>query len=463
MKKKLQALLLLRKAALDKIDAILTAAEASTEKRESAEQTTQRSALEQEVTGIDSQITALETQIESRAKQDDMEKRAGSPEPTPRSLASDVNTGPSAKELRDIQGYSYLRAFNSCLEGKQLDGLEGEMNKQAENEYRNAKVDRNGGNLLIPQIVLRHAGGLGGMELRDETATGSTTNPGDQGGLTIQTSVGSLIDRLRNALVMSQMGVTMMGGLQGNIDFPKIIADDQAAERAENATSAESSPTFSKVSLTPRRLPVFAEVSRQLLLQSSVDVEAWLRKDLAFQIAQVMDQRAIAGNGSGQPYGILNTVGVGALALGTDGAAPDWATVVDLETLVASLNADVGSLGYIMNTKVRGKLKKTPKLGNTYAMPIWDGGDATPLNGYKVGVTNLVPSNLTKGAGTNLSAAAFGNFNDALMGQWGGLEFLINPYSRDTEGLIRINCWTFYDFVVRRVESFAVVKDIVTL
>lgn len=466
MNKKKLALLALRKAALDRIEGIFNAAEASTEKRMSAEQTTEHAKLQDEIRGLDVQITALDEQIEARRQQEEMEKRAaggGSSEPTPRSVAPEANLGLSAKELRDIQGYSYIRAFNACLHGQTLDGIEGEMNKHAENEYRAAKVDRGNGNLLVPQIVLRHAGGFGSMELRDNTATGSTSNPGDQGGLTIQTSVGSLIDRLRNALVMSKMGVTMMGGLQGNIDFPKVIADDAAAERAENATSAESSPTFSKVSLTPRRLPVFAEVSRQLLLQSSVDVEAWLRNDLAFQIAQVMDARAISGNGSGQPYGILNTVGVGALALGADGAAPDWATVVDLETLVASLNADVGSLGYILNTKTRGKFKKTPKMANTITQPIWDGGDTTPLNGYKVGVTNLVPSNLTKGAGVNLSAAAFGNFNDALMGQWGGLEFLINPYSKDTEGLIRINCWTFYDFIVRRVESFAVCKDIVTL
>ena len=95
---------------------------------------------------------------------------------------------------------------------------------------------------------------------------------------------------------------------------------------------------------------------------------------------------------------------------------------------------------------------------------IWDKrSPGSPLNEYKVGITNQVPSNLVKGSsGAVCSAIAFGNFNDAVMGQWGGLEFLINPYSKDTEGLIRINCWTFYDFIVRRAESFAVCKDILT-
>jgi HK97 family phage major capsid protein len=281
--------------------------------------------------------------------------------------------------------------------------------------------------------------------------------------VTVPTQLGSLVDRLRKKLVLQQMGVTMLGGLQGNIDIPKVAGDDQAVEKAENAVSAESSATFSKISLAPRRLPVFAEVSRQLLLQTSVDVEAWLRNDLAFQIAQVMDQRGISGSGTAQPFGILNTVGVGAVALGTNGAAPTYDMIVDLETLVANLDADIGALGYLVNTKTRGKLKKTLVGTNTAAEMIWDRKNpSSPLNEYKTGVTNLVPSDLTKGSGSNLSAMIFGNFNDALMGQWGGLEFLVNPYSKDTEGLIRINCWTFYDFIVRRVESFAVVKDIIT-
>lgn len=378
--------------------------------------------------------------------------------------------GLSAKDLRDLQKYSFLRAINQRLDGKELDGLEGEMHAEAIKEFRNAKTERQGGNLLIPQLILRHASAVGSFEnlqRRDLTATGTTSVAGDQGGFTIQTSVGSLIDRLRNALVMRQMGVTVIGGLQGNIDFPKVIADDEAVEKAENATSAESSVTFSKVSLSPRRLPVYAELSRQLLLQTTADVEAWVRNDLAFQIAQVMDSRMISGTGSSQPYGILNTAGVGAVALGTDGAAPTWDMIVDMESTIANLNADFGALGYLTNTKVRGKLKKTlvtsGGTANTAAEMIWDKRSiASPLNEYKVGITNLVPSNLTKGAGSSLSAMIFGNFNDLLVGQWGGLEFLINPYSRDTEGLIRLNCWTFFDLVVRRVESFAVCKDIIT-
>jgi HK97 family phage major capsid protein len=468
MKKKLKELLALRKAELAKVDGILTAAEASATKSETKEQTETRQACMVTIASLDAQIKIQEELIEARERSEELDKRHGGAEtPAPRSGSgvADVRSGLSAQEHKDLQGYSFLRAFNAKLEGKDdLDGIEGEMHTEAVKEYRNAKIDRNGGNLLIPQLVLRSAGVMGSMERRDLTATGQTTVAGDQGGMTIQTNVGSLIDRLRKKLIMGQMGVTMLGGLQGNILFPKVVADDQAVERAENVASAESSATFSTISMSPRRLPVFAEISRQLLLQSSVDVEAWVRNDLAFQIAQVMDSRAINGSGTAQPFGILNAVGVGAVALGTNGALPTYDLSVDLETLVANLDADVGALGYITNTRVRGRMKKTLVAANTAGNMIWDKQNkATPLNEYPVGITNLVPNTLVKGAsGAVCSAMAFGNFNDALMGQWGGLEFLVNPYSKDTEGLIRLNCWTFYDFIVRRAESFAVCKDILT-
>lgn len=466
MKKKYLKMLQDRKAKMDRIDAMLALCE--TEKREFTPDVEQKEydKLMLEIRELDPKIESLKKDIETRDIQQKLDEEAAgiTAEIRPRTIVPgdmSVQGVMSAQELRDLQKYSFVRAFNARLEDRKLDGLEHEMSKEGEMELRAANAPRGAGNLFIPQKVLAYAGVVGSFEQRDLTATGGTA--GDQGGVTVATNLGSLIDRLRKKLVMQQMGVTMMGGLVGNVDIPKVIADDQALEKAENATSAESSATFGKISLTPRRLPVFAEISRQLLLQTSSDVEAWVRNDLAFQIAQVMDSRAISGSGTAQPFGILNAAGVAAVALGVNGAVPTWDMAVDLESAVAALDADLGSMGYITNTKVRGKLKKTLMTASTASQFVWDRqSPATPLNEMRVGVTNLVPSNLTKGSGTSLSAILYGNFADSLMGQWGGLEFLVNPYSKDTEGLIRLNAWTFYDFILRRVESFAVCKDIIT-
>jgi HK97 family phage major capsid protein len=388
------------------------------------------------------EIRALDAEIE-RAKQREQIRaiNAGATSPV---------TGPTAGEQRDLNGYSFLRAINAKLNDRPLDGIEGEMHTEGERQYREAGLSPQG-NLIIPQAVLS---GAGTTARRAMSATGQTTAVGDQGGLAIQTNVGSFIERLRARLVLAGMGTTQLAGLIGNVTFPKFLPNDNAAEKSENATANESSPTLGSVSLAPRRLPVFTEVSRQLLLQTDASVEGMLRDDLAFQLAQVMDLSGINK--------ILATAGIGQVVGGANGAAATWQNIVDLETAVAAANADFGSLGYLTNPKVRGKLKQTAKMGNTIAQPIWEMDGS--LNGYRTGVSTQVPSNKNKGTVTNntLSTAIFGNFRDLIQGQWGGMEFLVNPYAKDKEGLIRINAWTFYDEVVRRAESFAAMTDIVT-
>lgn len=363
----------------------------------------------------------------------------------------------SETEERDINKYSFGGALAAMVEGRALSGLEKEMHEEGVKQYREAGLDVKG-NLIIPQMILSKAGN---SEKRDLTAVTST-----EGAELVQTNVGSLISALRDNLVVGQMGATQLNGLVGNIDFPVEILNDVAVEKAENAASAESSPTFGTKSMAPNRLPVHAEFSRQLLLQAQNEsVESYVRGNLAAQIAKVMDQSAINGSGSSPvPEGILQTTGIGSVAGGTNGLAPTYAHIVDLETEVAIDNAAVGNLGYLTNTKVRGQLKKTFVDASSNAERVWDkGSQGTPLNEYRAGVTNLVPSDLDKGTSTGVcSAIIFGNFSDLLIGQWGGLEFLVNPYSLDTTGLIRLNAWTFYDVLIRRAQSFAAMQDALT-
>jgi HK97 family phage major capsid protein len=358
-------------------------------------------------------------------------------------------------EQRTVDRFSVVRAVNTLLNGQQLDGAEAEMHQEGMKAYRAANLTPNG-NFVIPQIVLSR-GQYRGFEKRDQTATGGSS--GSEGGVLVQTNVGSIIERLKAKLLIGQMGAQSLGGLVGNIDFPVFGANDAATEKTEVAAASESSPTWTKKTISPKRLPVFGEYSRQLLAQSSHEVEGFVRNDLAYQIAKRMDAMAINGSGSSnEPTGILNTSGIGSVVGGTNGIVPTWDHIVDLETEVAVDDADVGSLGYMTTPGIRGKLKKT-KTDTGSGIFVWPSG-ARELNGYNVGVSTQVPSTLTKGTAVGTAhAIIFGNFSDLLIGQWGGVEFMVNPYSKDTEGIVRINAWTFYDILVRRAQSFAAMKD----
>lgn len=130
-----------------------------------------------------------------------------------------------------------------------------------------------------------------------------------------------------------------------------------------------------------------------------------------------------------------------------------------LEKLVAIDNADFGSLHYVTNPKVRKFLKETEK-ATGYPVYLWP-ERANELNGYPAMVTNNVPSNLTKGTGTNLSAMIFGNFNDVVLADWGAIDLMVDPYTQAGSNSIRIHANMLGDVGIRQPKSFAVIKDII--
>jgi HK97 family phage major capsid protein len=254
----------------------------------------------------------------------------------------------------------------------------------------------------------------------------------------------------------------MMTGLVGQVAIPKQTGSATHFWVAENSAPTESQQAFGQVTMTPKTVGAFTDISRRLILQSSISVENLVQRDLATVLGLAVQQAAINGSGaSNQPTGILTTAGIGSVAGGTNGLAPTWAHIIALETAIAVANADVGTMGYLTNARMRGRLKSTEKFATSNGSPIWDGG-STPLNGYAAAVTNAVPSNGTKGSGTNLSSIIFGNFADLMIGMWGSLDLMVDPYTGSTAGTIRVVALQDVDVAVRNVESFSAMTDAIT-
>ncbi len=271
----------------------------------------------------------------------------------------------------------------------------------------------------------------------------------------------SFVDLLRNRMVVRAAGATVLSGLVGDVAIPKQTGGATAYWVAEGGAPTESQQTVAQVAMTPKTVGAYTDISRKLLLQASIDVEAFVRRDLATVVALALDYAALHGTGtSNQPAGIAATSGIGLVDGGANGAAPTWAHVVQLETEVAVDNADIGSLAYITNAKVRGKLKQTEKASGT-GLWVWTEGN-TPVNGYPAYVTNQVRSDLTDGTGTNLSAIFFGNWADLILGMWGVLDVLVDPYTGGTSGTVRVVVLQDVDIAVRHAESFSAMLDAIT-
>jgi HK97 family phage major capsid protein len=272
----------------------------------------------------------------------------------------------------------------------------------------------------------------------------------------------SFIELLRNRMVVRQAGATMLSGLMGDIAIPRQTGGATAYWVGEGGAPTESQQTVDQVALSPETVGAYTDYTRKLLLQSSIDVERFVRTDLSTIIALAVDYAALHGTGSSnQPQGVANVSGIGSVVGGTDGAAPDWADVINLETEVAVDNADVGRLAYVTNAKVRGKLKQTEKATNT-GLFVWN-DNATPLNGYNAFVTNQVRSDLDKGSSTGVcSAIFFANWADLIMAFWSGLDILVDPYTGGTSGTVRVIALQDVDIAVRHAQSFSAMLDALT-
>lgn len=292
------------------------------------------------------------------------------------------------------------------------------------------------------------------------------------GGNLVDTEIRSseFIEVLRNRAMILRLGAKVMSGLVGNLDIPRQTGTSNFYWIPEGGTIPQSNLEFDLVALRPRELGTIVPVTRRLLLQSSLDVEALVRFDLMRQMALGLDSAAISGTGvNNEPLGILNTPGINSVSIGANGGALTWNHVVQLETEVSVDNADEGTCFYLTNATVRGKMKTTQKVAGQ-AIFLWDNSLLTAdgrlmgtVNGYQAACSNQVPSDGTKGSGTNLSSMLFGNFADLMFGEWGVFEIMTNPYGAGFQtGAIEVRAIMTADVTLRRKESFAVCTDIVT-
>lgn len=278
---------------------------------------------------------------------------------------------------------------------------------------------------------------------------------------------GSFIDLLRARSRVMQLGATVLDGLEGNLAIPRQTGGASTFWVTEGNPVSESELTLDQVALSPKTVGLFTDYTRRMLKQSSLSIEALVRADQALGIGSGMDIAALNGSGTGgQPTGILNASGTGSVAGGTNGAAPTWDHLVDLETSVANSNADFGRMAYLTNSRVRGRLRKTQKFSGTNGVEIWEDGRESGVGmvaGYDAYVSNNIPNNLTKGTSTGVcSAIIFANWLDLLIGMWGGLDYILDTSVLATSGGRRLVALQDCDIQLRRQVSFAVMKDALT-
>ena len=299
-----------------------------------------------------------------------------------------------------------------------------------------------------------------------------TVGAGTTGGTLVANDLlpSSFIEVLRNKARVLQLGATILSGLVGSVTIPRQTGQTATFWTSEGTNTSEGEATFDSVTLSLKTIGTFSQITRNMLMQATPDIDMIARADMMQAIALGIDLAALSGSGSGaQPLGIANQSGIGSVVGGTNGAQLTIDNLIDLETLVLSANAPEDTLAYLTNSKAAGWLKKAKSTTGQYLWTSTPGGgrSATPgeINGYGLARTMQARSNLTKGTASGIcSEVFFGAWSELLIGEWGVLEIVPNPYDASVykNGGVLLRVLQSVDIAVRHAASFATQSDALT-
>lgn len=360
---------------------------------------------------------------------------------TQRHVSEDSNIGMSDDEVGQ---FSFLRAIRALSEPTNRRAQEAAAFEFEASDAAAQKMGRDAQGIMVPVDVLTRA--------LNTSASGAAA--GDTGGFSVGSPLlaQSFIEMLRNRAVLMRLA-TPLGGLTGNPDIPTQESGAAGYWIGEDDDAPEDILGLGQRQMSPKTVAAYSEITRRTLKQSSLDVEALVRRDLAQALALTIDKAGFYGSGAGnEPLGIKNTNGVNAIdfagaASGGGTALPTWGEVIQMETEISADNADVDSMAYVFNARMRGHFKSTEKFSGTSGQPIWETGNT--VNGYRPEVTNQIVN----------GDLFFGNFADLIVGMWGGLDITVDPYSHSTKGRLRIVTMQDVDFILRHAASFCYGSD----
>jgi len=272
-----------------------------------------------------------------------------------------------------------------------------------------------------------------------------------------------LIELIRAEAVVTRAGATSLDQLVGSpVDIPKQTGGAIVYWVGENTAITASDLAFGQLQLTPKTMAALMRVSNRLIRLANPSVETIIRRDFAQAIALELDIKALRGDGTGStPVGIANTAGIKTVAIGANGGDFTFDHAIDMEFELAQANTLRGSLAFITHPAVIRKLKKLKATGTGDYMRWVEGLKDKQLVEYPYFMTTQLPTNLTKGTGTNLTEVYFGNWQELIVAQWTGIEIAASMQAGTS---FETNQTWFrviqdVDIGVRHPESFCLLND----
>ena len=314
--------------------------------------------------------------------------------------------------------FRLLQAINDIANNRNLSDVATAVVNEGANEMRKAGLSF-GGQIQLP------------IESR------SAITVSDEGEDVVVTDFENILEPLRAKNVLVQAGARYLTGLVGDVQVPIMNASNVTWE-GETAPAKDGAGTFDHIKLQPKRLTAYIDISKQFLVQDSLDAEALIRQDLVNAINSKLEETILSASAgtTTMPQGIFYSES----ALTSVSAFTD---ICELESDIEDANIN-GECKYIVSNKAKAALRTMAKSALTNELVMHDGNiDGTAvLNTSHVGGKKI----------------AYGDFSYLAIGQWGAIDLTVDPFSQATNGKVRLVINAFFDAKVLRPEAIAVAE-----
>lgn len=384
------------------------------------DETSEIDSIKEQIKDLNQQLTELEEKIKNLRFEDEDEKvdepteNETENEPSECNEPDDEDNKEDKTNKRNMKKrFSLVRSIRNIVNNSAMNDVDAAVIAEGNKEARKAGINFQG------QI-----------QLPSQRAAVTVTAEGED---VVATDLFDILKPLRAKNVLSQAGAKFMSGLVGNVQVP-VMSKSNVTWEGETAAAKDGAGTFSHVTLSPKRLTAFVDISKQMIAQDSVDVESAIREDLVNAINSKLEETvlgATAGSAT-QPAGIFATIKPTAVA--------DFAALVNKESDVEDANV-IGECKYILSNKAKAALRSMSK-GTKSTQLVYENGS----------VDGTVALNTSNVAGKNY---VYGDFSNLAIGSWGGVDLTVDPYTKAADGMIRIVVNMYVDAQVLRAAAFA--------
>lgn len=324
-----------------------------------------------------------------------------------------------------MKEFKLIKAINDVANNRNLDEVASEVVKQGVEEMRKSGVSY-GGQIQIPVSEMRAA-----------------ITVASEGEDVVATDVYNVLEPLRAKNVLIQAGAKFLTNLQGDVQVP-VMNGSNVSWEGETASASDGAGSFSNVKLQPKRLTAYVDISKQFLIQDSASAEAMIRQDLVNAINSKLEA-TILGDAVGsttKPQGIFYLAAPeGGTTTPTLTKISSFSGICDLEADVEDANV-IGECAYIMSNKAKAVFRNMAKSSKSTELVMQNG----TIDGTKVYNTSNVVD----------KAVAYGDFSQLAIGQWGAIDLTVDPYTKASEGKVRLVVNAFFDAKVLRSGAIAV-------